>query len=57
MVLQGWDKSEHASVSLPINSEQLKGSGLVTDGASPCGLLLIHLQEEDCVETLKMSTS
>lgn len=56
-MLQRWDESEHASVSLPINGEQLKGSGLITDRASPCGLLLIHLQEKDCVETLKMGAS
>lgn len=54
MVQQWRDKSEHASVSLPINSEQLEGGRLVAHRASPCGLLFIHLQEEDGVETLKM---
>lgn len=57
IMLQQWDESEHASDSLPINGEQLKRGGLVTDRASPCGLLLIHLQEKDCIETLKMCTS
>lgn len=40
--------------SLPIDGEQLKGSRLVTHRASPRGLLLVHLQEKDCVETLKV---
>lgn len=44
-------------VCLPINCEKLKWSWLVTDGASPCGFLLIHLQEEDSVETLEMRAS
>lgn len=55
--LQGRDKSKHALISLPINSEELKWSGLVTDWASPCGLLFIHLKEKDCIETLKVGTS
>lgn len=50
-MLQGWH------IFLPINGEQLEGSRLVADRASPRGLLLIHLQEEDCVETLKMGAS
>lgn len=56
-MLQGRDKSEHALTSLPINSEKLKWSGLVTHWASPCGLLFIHLKEKDRVETLKVGTS
>lgn len=42
--------------TLPINSEQLKGSGFVTDRTSPGGLLLVHLQEEDGIETLQVRT-
>lgn len=49
--LQGREMLEHI---LPIDGEQLKWSRLVADRASPCGLLLIHLQEENSVETLKM---
>lgn len=42
--------------SLPIDDEHLEGGGLVTHGASPRGLLLVHLQEKDRVETLKVGT-
>lgn len=56
-MLQHWDELERVSCSLPINSEQFKRGRLVTDRAGPRGLLLVHLQEEDCVETLQMGTS
>lgn len=41
---------------LPVNGEELKGSRLVTDWTGPGGLLLVHLQEEDGVETLQVCT-
>lgn len=42
--------------TLPINGEQLKGRWLVADWTGPGGLLLVHLQEEDRVETLQVRT-
>lgn len=51
------DESERVSCPLPINSKELERGRLVTDRAGPRGLLLVHLQEEDCVETLQMGTS
>lgn len=51
------DELERVSRSLPIDSEELERGRLITDGAGPRGLLLVHLQEEDCVETLQVGTS